>query len=50
MRNDFGATDGHNIYVNFIWGLNGINKDEVSYFDPRYAGEPSFDEEFDLTS
>lgn len=50
LREDFSSTEGHNINIYFVYGLKGVNKEDVSYYDPGYAGEVIFDEDFDLTS
>ena len=34
--------------VSIFWGINGINKDKVDRWEPKYIGEAIMDENFNL--
>jgi len=49
MRAEF-STDGKAVEVFIIWGLSGLDKDNVGFFDADDAGKIEFDTEFDLST
>lgn len=40
---------GQSIVVDLMWGLKGIDKSDVYYYNASDIGEPLWDEEFDMT-
>lgn len=50
-RNDFHSSSdaGNQIIVNFVWGIEGLDRDGVDYFDPEDMGKPIPDNSFDLS-
>ena len=50
MLNGFNeGTTGYSIVVDIIWGVKGINKEKVDFFNASDIGTAIWDENFDLT-
>ena len=40
---------GQSIVIDLMWGLTGIDKSNVVYYNASDLGEPIWDDEFDMT-
>ena len=40
---------GQSIVIDLMWGLTGVDKSVVTYYNASDLGEPIWDNEFDMT-
>jgi hypothetical protein len=50
MGNEFSNGNLFSLNVNIYWGVEGINKQDVNYWNPTDLGEAELDDQFDLSS
>jgi hypothetical protein len=49
MFEEFSKGNLFELNVNVFWGVKGINKEQVDYWDPSDMGEAQLDDQFDLS-